>query len=160
MKKLLSFLEKYFIYIYFGLPILTAFFNYGILAYNNWSPNQSFNPRIHELVSSHEIEIDNGVSFPRTEIIYDEWKSKLTGEIYSTHDFQSDHFKSKLSVVIRVFLYGLIYCFFNAYQKLKKEKKYCSESERAVNPKFFSDKIKENIFLNFIISIFLFFYMN
>lgn len=159
MKKLLIFLEKYFLYFYIGIPILSTFLGFGILSYN-WAPNQSFNPRIHEPIKFHEIEIDNGVTFPRTEIIYDEWKSKLTGEIYSSDDFESDHFKKKLSVVIRFFLYGLIYCFFNAYQKLKKEKEYCSESERDVNPKFFADKIKENIFLNFIISIFLFFYMN
>ena len=159
MKKLLFFLEKYFIYIYFGFPLLTTLLGHGILAYD-WAPNQSFNPRIHEVINSHEIEIDNGVTFPRTEIVYDEWKSKLTGEIYSSDDFESGHFKSKLSVVIRVFLYGIIYCLFNAYQKLKKEKEYCSEWERAVKPRFFLDKFKENMIYNFIISVILFFYMN
>ena len=111
---------------YFLVPFLT-----GILAYS-WLPDESFNPDRHIAIAQHTIceDRDNG---QRCGEIYDIWKDKRSGNIFSIADFEDHRRSESTRMMITWFLYGLIGCSFYGYKRAKVDgRRFMTEMGKAI----------------------------
>src|SRR6266851_3736985 len=99
--------EAIFWVLYLVIPIVT-----GLLAYN-WLPNESYNPAVHELIASHEVNDDEG----RTGTVYDVWKDKKTGRVFRLEEFEEHRRSESIRMTYTWFMYGLIGCTFFAFRQ-------------------------------------------
>jgi hypothetical protein len=83
----------------------------GILAYN-WLPHESYRPDRDELLNSHEVTDED-----RTGTVYDAWRDKKTGAVYTIVDFEQHRRSEAKRLFWTWFFYGLIVCFFFAFRQ-------------------------------------------
>jgi hypothetical protein len=97
--------------IFWLVYVLVVPLSTGILAYN-WLPHESYRPDRDELLSSHEVTDED-----RTGTVYDEWKDKKSGTVYTIMDFEQHRRSEAKRLFWTWFCYGLIGCFFFAFRQ-------------------------------------------
>jgi len=94
------------------VPLFTGFLRY------DWLPNESYDSRVHELVSSRSVDT-NPVGGSEEKALT--WVSKKTGEVFTRDSFSTHRHNECIRIGIISFLYGIFGCSFFAYgQVLKK----------------------------------------
>lgn len=98
--------QKAFWIVFIILPFVTGIFHYSFL------PNEYYDQKIHDLLASHQVcNDDNG----KCGDLYDAWKRKDTGEIFTRDQFEEHRWQEAYRVAPLVFIYGMIGCFAFAY---------------------------------------------
>lgn len=113
------------------VPFFTDFLSY------QWLP-QEYDYTRHKLLESHSVAC--GVEGLNSCDIPDVWKDNATGSIYKSSDFKSHRHEQALRISLFTFLYGLLACFFYAW-----------DSTRA-KPGIFMLKLKTALMYNLIFS--------
>jgi hypothetical protein len=113
-------------------PIFTDFLSY------QWLP-QEYDYTRHTLLKSHSVTC--GVEGLSSCDMPDLWRDNATGEIHKATEFKSHRREQVLRISIYTFLYGLLACFFYAW-----------DSTRA-QPSIFQLKLKIALLYNLIISL-------
>ena len=90
--------------IYFLFPLFS-----GISQYN-WLPDESYDEKIHELISSHEDCEDFRPCVDRPEV----WRNLKTGKILTPEEFSWHRNAESIRMACTYFAYGIIGCFFFA----------------------------------------------
>lgn len=103
-------LEKMFWISFVMLPVLT-----GLLAYD-WLPNQAFDDRRHQILSSHEVCQDVGETEKCGEMI-DAWNDTASGQTYTRQQFAAHRRAERWRMLYADFGYGLIGCLFFGYAR-------------------------------------------
>ena len=99
---------------FFVLPIVT-----GLLSYD-WLPNESFDVRKHEMLSSREVCRDTGVGDDCRDVA-ESWKDGRTGKIYTRGQFAAHAKAERYRLTYADFGYGLIACFFWGYARSREK---------------------------------------
>lgn len=97
------------------LPIFT-----GWLAYD-WLPNEAFNERKHEMLSSHEVCHDVG-EVEKCGDMVDVWRDKETGRIYKRQEFATHRQAERWRMLYADFSYGLIGCLFFSFGRWREDR--------------------------------------
>jgi hypothetical protein len=100
--------ETIFWIIYLLVPLFT-----GLLAYN-WLPHESYSPERDELIAAHEISDDE-----KTGTVYDAWKDKKTGRVYTLAEFEDHRRSESKRMGYTWFGYGIIGCAFFAFRQFR-----------------------------------------
>jgi hypothetical protein len=98
-------LERTFWTVFIILPIFT-----GLLAYD-WLPNEAFNEKRHELLSSHEVCRDVGEAEECGDMA-DVGRDRVTGQVYTRQQFSEHRRAERWRVLYVDFGHGLIGCLF------------------------------------------------
>lgn len=98
--------ETIFWVTYVFIPLFT-----GLLAYN-WLPHEAYSPERDELIASHEISDGE-----KTGTVYDAWKDKATGTVYTLADFEKHRRSESSRMASTWFGYGIIGCAFFAFRQ-------------------------------------------
>jgi hypothetical protein len=117
------------------VPIFTDFLSY------QWLP-QEYDSTRHTLLDSHSVAC--GVEGLNSCEMPDVWKDNATGSIYKSSDFKSHRREQALRISIYTFLYGLLACFFYAWDSTKAQ------------PSIFRVKLKTALLYNLIFSLIFF----
>lgn len=104
--------QKYFWWAYVLLPFFT-----GLLTYH-WLPDESYDERRHELLASRTVDTN---PIGGSENTPQEWRSKISGRIYTPASFAEHRHSEAIRMSIIAFLYGLIGCFVFAYGQINKK---------------------------------------
>ena len=98
-------LQTTFWIVFVLVPIVTGLFEYQYL------PNEYYEPEIHDLLDSHVVCDDRHGCGD----IYDAWKDKKTGEVFTREEFADHRQEEAIRRVPVMFLYGMIGCFAFGY---------------------------------------------
>ena len=113
-------LERTFWTVFIILPIFT-----GLLAYD-WLPNEAFNEKRHELLSSHEVCRDVGEAEECGDMA-DVGRDRVTGQVYTRQQFSEHRRAERWRVLYVDFGHGLIGCLFFGYARWHEHKAYSSK---------------------------------
>ena len=91
---------------YILVPIFT-----GLLAYS-WLPNESYNPKRHELLQGIEV----GTRYEDHGVKPEMWRDRATGKVFAPELFSEHRQRESRRLAATWFAYGLIACLVYAWQ--------------------------------------------
>jgi hypothetical protein len=83
----------------------------GLFAFH-FLPNEYYDPKIHDLLGSHQVCDDNT---GRCGDMYDVWRDKKTRQVFTREEFAEHRQGEAIRLVPLMFVYGLIGCFAFGY---------------------------------------------
>lgn len=104
-------IETTFWTLFILVPIFT-----GLLSYD-WLPNEAFNDKKDEILSSHEVCRDVGEAGEDCGEMVDFWRNTQTGRVYTRQQFTAHRRAERWRMLYADFGYGLIGCLFWGYAR-------------------------------------------